>query len=69
MSESENSLRLIYGRNPIREALKAGDGRVKSLYAAKGQDKIGRQLLSLARQKGVQLNNCSKAKLFSYNAK
>ena len=64
MSESENSLRLIYGRNPIREALTAGDGRVKSLYAAKGQDKIGRQLLSLARQKGVQLTNCSKAKLF-----
>ena len=64
MSELKNSLRLIYGRNPVREALIADDGRVETLYAAKGQDKVGRQLLSLARLKSVELVNCSKAKLF-----
>ena len=64
MNQSDTSLRLIYGRNSIREALVSQTARVKTIYVAKGQDKIGRQLLTLARQKGVQLNNCTKVKLF-----
>lgn len=64
MCNMESTYRTIYGRNPIREALLAEDGRVTVLFAAQGQDKLGRQLLSLARQKDVRLSNCSKATLF-----
>jgi len=64
MNEIDTSLRLIYGRNSIREALVAQTARVRTIYVAKGQDKIGRQLLSLARQKSVQLINSTKAKIF-----
>lgn len=64
MSETENTSRLIYGRNPVREALNADDSRVKSLFAMQGQDKAGRQILTLARQRGIALQNCSKARMF-----
>ena len=64
MSKLDTTIRLIYGRNPIREALISETVGVETIYAAKGQDKIGRQLLTLARQKGVKLHDCSKAKLF-----
>ena len=64
MNQLEKSLRIIYGRNPLREALESDTVEVRTIYAAKGQDKVGRQLLSLARQNGVQINDCSKAKLF-----
>ena len=64
MNQTDTSLRLIYGRNSIREALVAQTARVRTIYVAQGQDKIGRQLLSLARQKSVQLINSTKAKIF-----
>jgi 23S rRNA (guanosine2251-2'-O)-methyltransferase len=46
--------RIIYGRNPIAEALSV-KGRVKRLYHAKGIDKVGRKIVAQARMQKIPI--------------
>lgn len=57
------SQRIIYGRNPIREILKADPSRIFLVYCQPDLDKEGRKLVASVRMHKIPVETCDKTNL------
>jgi len=57
------SQRIIYGRNPVNEALRADPSQIFLVYAQKDLDKEGRRLIARVRAQNIPVETCEKSDL------